>query len=163
MGDAEKNSPMDGAYGGTYCAPMWAKFFAAALKDQPHPSFKTFPWTFSPWDGKMQAMSPSASASAVGQRSGNAEPRPDQDHHADAAADQDRRHAAADADQDQDAQADADADGHAQRAAQAGVVGRRYVAPPAGAASPRRVTTAGSGDSGLAGALAHWVAGLLGL
>ena len=25
MGDAEKNSPMDGAYGGTYCAPMWAQ------------------------------------------------------------------------------------------------------------------------------------------
>ncbi len=61
MGDSEKNSPMDGAYGGTYCAPMWSKFFAAALKDQPHPSFKTFPWTFSPWKGKMQMMSPSAS------------------------------------------------------------------------------------------------------
>ena len=40
MGDAEKNSPMDGAYGGTYCAPMWAKFFAAALKDQKHPAFR---------------------------------------------------------------------------------------------------------------------------
>jgi len=63
MGDANKNSPMSGAYGGTYCAPMWAKFFAAALKDQPHPSFKTVPWTFSPWHGKMQAMSPSASGS----------------------------------------------------------------------------------------------------
>ena len=54
MGDAEKNSPMDGAYGGTYCAPMWAKFYAAALKDSDHPSFKDFPWTFSPWEGKMQ-------------------------------------------------------------------------------------------------------------
>ncbi len=64
MGDAEKNSPMDGAYGGTYCAPMWAKFFAVALKDEPHPSFKTYPWTFSPWEGKMQMMSPSASPSA---------------------------------------------------------------------------------------------------
>jgi penicillin-binding protein 1A len=63
MGDAEKNSPMDGAYGGTYCAPMWAKFFAAALKDSSHPSFKDAPWTFSPWEGEMQAMSPSASAS----------------------------------------------------------------------------------------------------
>ena len=63
MGDAEKNSPMNGAYGGDYCAPMWAKFFAAALKDQPHPSFKTYPWTFGPWHGKMQAMSPSASGS----------------------------------------------------------------------------------------------------
>jgi 1A family penicillin-binding protein len=72
MGDAEKNSPMDGAYGGTYCAPMWAKFFAAALKDQPHPSFVTVPGTFGPWHGKMQAMSPSASPSA----SGSASPSP---------------------------------------------------------------------------------------
>jgi penicillin-binding protein 1A len=61
MGDAEKNSPMNGAYGGTYCAPMWAKFFAAALKNTSNPSFKDVPWTFSPWEGKMQA---SASASA---------------------------------------------------------------------------------------------------
>ena len=72
MGDAEKNLPMDGAYGGTYCAPMWAKFFAAALKDQSHPSFATAPWTFSPWQGKMQGMSPSASPSA----SGSASPSP---------------------------------------------------------------------------------------
>ena len=64
MGDAEKNSPMSGAYGGTYCAPMWAKFFAEALKDRPHPSFERVAWTFSPWHGKMQAMSPSASPSA---------------------------------------------------------------------------------------------------
>jgi len=64
MGDAEKNSPMDGAFGGTYCAPMWAKFFAEALKDGSHPSFKDRPWSFSPWEGEMQAMSPSASASA---------------------------------------------------------------------------------------------------
>jgi len=72
MGDAEKNLPMDGAYGGTYCAPMWAKFFAAALKDQSHPSFATAPWTFSPWQGKMQGMSPSAAPSA----SGSASPSP---------------------------------------------------------------------------------------
>ena len=64
MGDAEKNSPMDGAYGGTYCAPMWAKFFAAALKDQQHPGFADVAWTFSPWHGKMQGMSPSGSPSA---------------------------------------------------------------------------------------------------
>ncbi len=63
MGDAEKNSPMDGAYGGTYCAPMWGRFFAAALKDEPHPDFAVVPWIFSPWHGKMQGMSPSASAS----------------------------------------------------------------------------------------------------
>ena len=124
MGDAKKNSPMDGAYGGTYCAPMWAKFFAAALKDQPHPSFKTFPWTFSPWKGKMQAMSPSGVPVREHQR--QPEPRPDQDHHAGAAADQDAD-PAADADQDQDAEADAHAHGHAQRAAQAGGGGRHDV------------------------------------
>src|SRR5664280_861054 len=70
MGDAEKHSPMNGAYGGTYCAPMWARFFAAALKDQPHPSFAVVPWLFSPWHGKMQGMSPSASPS------GSASPSP---------------------------------------------------------------------------------------
>ena len=53
---------------------MWGKFFAAALKDQPHPSFKTFPWTFSPWKGKMQMISPSASASPSA--SGSATPSP---------------------------------------------------------------------------------------
>jgi len=63
MGDAEKNSPMDGAFGGTYCAPMWAKFFAKALDKQPHPSFKDYPWTFSKWEGEMQERSPSASPS----------------------------------------------------------------------------------------------------
>ena len=72
MGDAVKNSPMDGAYGGTYCAPMWAKFFAAALTNQSHPSFATAPWTFSPWHGKMQGITPSSSPSA----SGSASPSP---------------------------------------------------------------------------------------
>ena len=63
MGDPVKNSPMDGAYGGTYCTPMWAKFFASALSGANHPGFPTYPWTFSPWKGKMQQMSPSPSAS----------------------------------------------------------------------------------------------------
>ncbi|MFA4965783.1 MAG: transglycosylase domain-containing protein [Thermoleophilia bacterium] len=66
MGDAEKNSPMSGAYGGTYCAPMWAKFFAAALKSKSKPGFTYASWTFSPWHGKMQDRSPSASPSASG-------------------------------------------------------------------------------------------------
>ena len=57
-------------------APMWGKFFAAALKDQPHPSFKTYPWSFSPWEGKMQAMSPSASASPSESASGKPSPGP---------------------------------------------------------------------------------------
>ncbi len=75
MGDAEKNSPMDGAYGGTYCAPMWGKFFAAALKDKPHPSFKTFPWTFGTWQSDFTG-SPSASASASPSASSSGKPSP---------------------------------------------------------------------------------------
>ena len=63
MGDISKRSAMP-AYGGTYPAPMWAKFFAAALKGQSHPRFKTFPWTFSDWKSKYSiSASPSASAS----------------------------------------------------------------------------------------------------
>jgi len=76
MGDAEKNSPMDGAYGGTYCAPMWAKFFAAALKDQQHPAFTVAPWTFGLWHGKMQGASPSASPSASSSSSATPTPGP---------------------------------------------------------------------------------------
>ena len=128
MGDANKNSAMDGAYGGTYCAPMWAKFFAAALKDEPHPSFKTAPWTFGAWHGKMQAMSPSASPSRVAEREQEPEAHghADQDDHATADADQDQdADAAAHAHQDQDAQTDADADGHAHgRPQEAGVSAR---------------------------------------
>ncbi len=74
MGDAEKNSPMDGAFGGTYCAPMWAKYFAKALEKQPHPSFKDYPWTFSKWEGEMQERSPSASPST--DESGSPSPGP---------------------------------------------------------------------------------------
>ena len=73
MGDDEKRSAMP-VYGGDYPAPMWAKFFAVALKDADHPSFKDFPWTFTKWEGKMQAMSPSASASPSA--SGSASPSP---------------------------------------------------------------------------------------
>ena len=109
MGDAEKNSPMDGAYGGTYCAPMWAKFFAAALKDQKHPAFTIVPWTFSVWHGKMQG------ALAVGLAVGQQQPRrdavtrPDEDDQAHGPA-----HAVAQAD---DAQAHADGAAHAHAAA----------------------------------------------
>jgi penicillin-binding protein 1A len=76
MGDAEKNSPMDGAYGGTYCAPMWAKFFAAALKDESHPGFKTYPWSFgTSWESKF-SVGPSASASSSGSPSASPSPGP---------------------------------------------------------------------------------------
>ena len=100
MGDMYKRSAMP-AYGGDYPAPMWAQFFAAALKDQPHPSFKTFPWTFSKLGRRERLERPSASASASPSSSSSA--------HADRQADA-HHHAAADADQDQDAAADADQD-----------------------------------------------------
>jgi hypothetical protein len=64
--------PMGSTFGGTYCAPMWAKFFAAALKDQTHPSFKDVAWSFGSWHGAMQGMSASASPSS----SSSASPSP---------------------------------------------------------------------------------------
>jgi penicillin-binding protein 1A len=74
MGDADKNSPMDGAYGGTYCAPMWAKFFAAALKNEDHPSFKTYPWAFAGTWKSTFTTGPSASSSASPSKSGKPSP-----------------------------------------------------------------------------------------
>ena len=76
MGDSEKNSPMDGAYGGTYCAPMWAKFFASAFANQAHPGFTYAPWSFSPWDGAYSKMSPSASPSPSGSGAPTPTPTP---------------------------------------------------------------------------------------
>jgi penicillin-binding protein 1A len=72
MGDMYKRSAMP-AYGGDYPAPMWAKFFAAALKDQSHPSFKTFPWSFGNWESKYST-GPSASASPSSSSSSSATP-----------------------------------------------------------------------------------------
>ena len=71
MGDMYRRLPMGYAFGGDYCAPMWAQFFAAALKGQPHPGFKTFPWTFSKWDG---TLSTNASPSGSGTPSSSASP-----------------------------------------------------------------------------------------
>ena len=130
---------MNSAYGGTYCAPMWAKFFAAALKDQDHPSFKDFPWTFTPVGG--QDAGHVAVGVAVGERQRDAEPDRDQDDHAEAAADQDRGSDAA-ADADEDAPADADAHRHLQRRAVAG--GRVDLAAPTGAIHHRLLTAAGA-------------------
>ena len=76
MGDSEKNSPMPGAYGGTYCAPMWAKFFANAFANQAHPGFTYTPWSFSPWDGAYSKMSPSASPSPSGSGAPTPTPTP---------------------------------------------------------------------------------------
>ena len=51
MGNMKSNLPMSSAYGGDYCAPLWARFFAAALKNQPHPGFPYVSWQFKPWTG----------------------------------------------------------------------------------------------------------------
>ncbi len=149
-----------------YCAPMWAKFFAAALKDSEHPSFKDFPWTFSPWEGKMQtSASPSASASASPSKSASPSPGPTNTIKPKPTPTNDQAaQAHADADQDQAAQAHADADGHAQRAAEAG--GRvQLVAdrPWDLAAADVSAAGIGSGGTGAAGAVVDWLAGLFGL
>ena len=64
MGDMDRRLPMGAAFGGTYCAPMWAKFYAAAFKNQSHPGFTYAPYTFGTWHGKYAGKSPSASPSA---------------------------------------------------------------------------------------------------
>jgi penicillin-binding protein 1A len=61
MGNSRRNSPMSGAYGGVYCAPMWGKFNSAALKKSRHPGFKYASWSFKPWKRSFALTSPSAS------------------------------------------------------------------------------------------------------
>jgi membrane peptidoglycan carboxypeptidase len=58
MGDMNANLPMNGAFGATYCAPMWAQFTAAALADASHPDFAVVGWPFSPWVGAHATSSP---------------------------------------------------------------------------------------------------------
>ncbi len=75
MGDMDARTSMGSStFGGTYCAPVWAKFFAAALEGQSHAAFASVPWTFTPWDGAYSKMSPSASPSPSG--SGSPSPTP---------------------------------------------------------------------------------------
>lgn len=63
MGNMKKNSPMNSAYGGTYCAPIWAKFMAAVFGNGPHPGFKYAPWSFKKWNGHYATSKPSTSPS----------------------------------------------------------------------------------------------------
>jgi penicillin-binding protein 1A len=72
MGDMRKRSPMP-VYGGDYPAPMWAQFYALALKDKSHPGFKTFPWSFGSWESEFST-GPSASASASPSSSTSSKP-----------------------------------------------------------------------------------------
>ena len=76
MGDMKANLPMDGAFGGIYCAPMWAQFTAAALADATHPGFAIVSWPFSLWKGAHAAASPLPSASSSPHPSAKPTPKP---------------------------------------------------------------------------------------
>ena len=83
MGNMKSNLPMRSAYGGDYCAPLWAKFFAAALKNQPHPDFPDVSWQFKPWTGQYvttpwvaPTSTPSPSASAKSTPTPTSTPKP---------------------------------------------------------------------------------------
>ncbi len=160
MGDAEKNSPMDGAYGGTYCAPMWAKFFAAALKDAPHPGFTYFPWTFSHWQGKMQMMSPSASPSPSTSGSPSATPSTTPSTIKPTVTPTTPKPTPT-TPKPTPTTAKPTPSSTASQSARQGKAA--LLAVPPRAISHASVLETGSGGSGLAGSFAHWIAGLLDL
>jgi penicillin-binding protein 1A len=165
MGDAEKNSPMDGAFGGTYCAPMWGKFFAAALKDSKHPGFKDFPWSFSPWEGKMQT-SNSPSASPSPSESGSKKPDPDPTKTITPKPDPTKTTAPPTPEptptKTKTPKPTPTPTGTPSAAPKQAVVAA--ITPAGGRGEPvTAATTTGAGDTGMAGALLGWVAGLLGL
>ena len=145
MGDPVKNSPMDGAYGGTYCAPMWAKFFASALSGANHPGFADLPVDLQPLEGQ------DAADVAVAERLGIAVAVAvgDQDHQADRQA---------------DPEADADRPGpgadHGVLDVTPTVTPTAKKAVAAAATRPLLVAaTTGDGTTGLAGTLGSWLAG----
>ena len=76
MGDMHANLPMNGAFGATYCAPMWAQFTAAALAREAHPDFVSVSWPFSAWLGSYATSSPSPSSSLSASASGKPTSRP---------------------------------------------------------------------------------------
>ncbi len=76
MGDLNANLPMNGAFGEFYCAPMWARFTAAALAAEPHPDFPVVGWPFSPWIGAHATSSPLPSPSASASASTKPHPTP---------------------------------------------------------------------------------------
>ena len=90
MGDVEKNSPMDGAYGGTYCAPMWAQVLRRGAQGRAAPELQDLPVDVQPVGGQDAGHVAVRVGVAVGERERQAEPRPDQDDHAGAAAHQDQ-------------------------------------------------------------------------
>jgi len=76
MGDLTANLPMSGAFGGIYCAPMWAQFTAAALAGTQYPNFATASWPFSPWVGAHATSSPQPSPSTSPSASTKPTPTP---------------------------------------------------------------------------------------
>jgi penicillin-binding protein 1A len=162
MGDAEKNSPMDGAFGGTYCAPMWGKFFAAALESSKHPSFKDFPWSFSKWESQYST-SPSASPSPS--ESGSKKPDPDPTKTITPKPDPTKTTAPPTPQptptKTKTPKPTATPTGTPSAAPKQAVV--TTIASAAVRGEAVAATTTGVGDTGAAGALLGWVAGLLGL
>ena len=165
----DKNSPMNGAYGGIYCAPMWAKFFAAALKDKDAPELRALPVDVQQVGGQDAGHVAVAVGVAVGQRQRQPEPRPDQDHHAEPQPHQDRRRRRRKPTptKTKPPNADADAHGHAQPPRPSRWSRRRCHRLWAGGASPPPTVTAagaGGGDTGLGRRPApRWLDRLLGL
>jgi penicillin-binding protein 1A len=76
MGDMNANLPMNGAFGGIYCAPMWAQFTAAALAGAAHPDLPVVSWPFGVWAGAHATASPLASPSASASASTKPSPKP---------------------------------------------------------------------------------------
>jgi len=164
MGDMYKRSAMP-AYGGDYPAPMWAKFFAAALKDQSHPSFKTFPWTFSKWDGA-NASNASTSASPSSSSSSSATPTAKPTHTI-TPTPQPTTPKPKPTTPKPTPTTPKPTPTTPKPTGTPTAGGRRLVGAttsPVGTQEQAAVTTnTGGGDTGLAGAAVHWVTGLLGL
>jgi penicillin-binding protein 1A len=76
MGDMNANLPMNGAFGGIYCAPMWAQFTAAALAGAAHPDFAVVGWPFGIWAGAYATAPPLPSPSSSPSASAKPTPTP---------------------------------------------------------------------------------------
>ena len=163
MGDMNKRSPMP-FYGADYPAPMWGMFFAAVLKGS-HPSFETFPWTFGPWEGKLQAMSPSASASASPSASASGTPTAKPTHTITPKPTPTTPKPTPTTPKPTPTTPKPTPTGTPSARPKQVVVGVMTTPAGRGGLTSASVMTAGagSGDSGVAGAVVRWVAGLLGL
>jgi outer membrane biosynthesis protein TonB len=142
---------------------MWGKFFAAALKDSKHPSFKDFPWSFSKWDSQYST-SPSASPSPS--ESGSEKPDPDPTKTITPKPDPTKTTAPPTPQptptKTKPPKPTPTPTG-TPSAAPKQVVMAAWTPEGARGEAVASATTTGAGDTGAAGALVRWVAGLLGL